>query len=229
MTIKQSKLHNGKLTLGTGDDAINVECQATNVTISSTYNETGDAVVTLCGDGDAPSTSVTRSLKITAIQDFDDPDGLMVWLRDHELTTQAFSWQASPTSEVATGTVQVRLGDWGGDVAVRLTTELEMPIAGNVTWSPPPPPAPLSASAAESTPPAGDRRKVTVTYDNGGTGNGIKIVWKTGAVAENFPSATGTASHTYVSGDDGEVDITVTDLVVPSRTQALSQTIPYTP
>jgi len=229
MTIVQSKLKKGKLTLGAaGASKLNASCQATNVTISTTYNETGDPIEVLCGDQDTASTTATRSLKVTAIQDFDDADGLMRYLRTHELESVPFTWQASPTSEVASGTVQCRLGDWGGDVGVRLTTELELPITGPIVWAPPPPPPVLTATSAETSPPAGDRRSMTVTYDNSGTGNGVKIKWKASGSFETFTAASGTAVHVYTSTDDGSVVVTVQDVVDASRTKDLAAvTIPY--
>lgn len=136
MTIEESKVRNGTLTLG-GED---FSCQPTSVLIASSYNEDGDPVEVLSGEGLPADTTVDKTLNITAIQDFDDPDGLMRFLRDNELTTVPFGWKAnSDGAQVASGQLQCRVGDWGGETNKRITTELELPIAGKVDWSDPAP------------------------------------------------------------------------------------------
>lgn len=156
-TVTESKLRTGILILGPTSSATEFSCQATSVIIASSYKESGDPVEVLCGTKAPAETTVAKSLKINAIQDFDNPDGLMHWLRLHELETQPFSWQANPTSQVATGTLQVRLGDWGGEVGKRLSSAPEMPII-ELDWAEAPP---LATGATAGTPgtftPAGSR------------------------------------------------------------------------
>lgn len=136
MTIEESKVRNGTLTLG-GED---FSCQPTSVLIASSYNEDGDPVEVLCGEGLPADTTVDKTLNITAIQDFDDPDGLMRFLRDNELATVPFGWKAnSDGAQVASGQLQCRVGDWGGETNKRITTELELPISGKVGWADPVP------------------------------------------------------------------------------------------
>jgi hypothetical protein len=139
-TVVESKLRTGVLKLGAPDATVPVPmtefgCQATSVVISPSYKEDGDPVETLCGGTLPAATTVSRVLKIVAIQDFENADGFMVFLRTHELETLDFEWQASPAAEVATGTLQARLGDWGGEVAKRVTTSPEMPII-TISWAP---------------------------------------------------------------------------------------------
>lgn len=141
MTVVESKLKKGKLTL----DGKSFACQATNVTIASNYtgDTAGEALETLCGDqlsGGEAGTTVTRNLNITAIQDFDNPDGLMRFLRDNELSDVDFMWQANSKAEIAEGQLECRVGDWGGDVAKRLTSSLSLPIS-TLDWKEPPQPA----------------------------------------------------------------------------------------
>lgn len=136
-TVVESKLRTGSLKFGATGSEVEFSCQATNVTIASTYNESGDPVEVLCGASLPAATTVAKSLKVTAIQDFDDPAGFMRYLRTHELEDVPFSWQANPTAEIASGTVQCRLGDWGGDVNKRLTTAPELPIT-TLDWAPAP-------------------------------------------------------------------------------------------
>lgn len=135
MTVVESKLRTGTLKFGDAASAVEYGCQATSVIIASSYKEDGEAVEVLCGDNLPAATTVAKSLKITAIQDFDDPAGLMRYLRDHELQEVPFSWQANAQSETATGTVQVRLADWGGEVGKRITHQPEMPII-TLSWEP---------------------------------------------------------------------------------------------
>lgn len=135
MTVVESKLRTGVLKFGETGAEVEYGCQATSVIIASSYKEDGDPVEVLCGDSLPAATTVAKSLKITAIQDFDDAAGLMRYLRDHELEEVPFRWQANPQSETAVGTVQVRLGDWGGEVGKRITTAPELPII-TITWEP---------------------------------------------------------------------------------------------
>lgn len=137
-SIVESKLRTGTLKLGPAGSESEFACQATSVLIASSYQEDGDPVEALCGASLPAATTVAKSFKITAIQDFDNPTGLMRYLRDHELEEVEFSWQANPAAEIATGVLQARLGDWGGEVGKRLTTQPEMPIT-TLTWSDPPP------------------------------------------------------------------------------------------
>lgn len=138
MPITDSRVKEGSLSFAddaTGTGEVTFSCQPTSVMISTEYNESGETVQVLCGDETAPDTTADRTLKITAIQDFTDPAGLMVYLRDNELEQKYFTWQANAEAEVATGIVQCRVGDWGGEVGKRITTELELPIVGPVTWT----------------------------------------------------------------------------------------------
>ena len=160
-SVTESKLRKGHLRLtapGAGT-AVEYACQATSVIIASTYKDDGDAQEVLCGETLAAATTVSKSLKLTAIQDFDDPTGLMRFLRQYELQTVGFAWQANPKAEIASGECQVRLGDWGGDVGKRLTHGPELPIT-SLVWSDPVPATGATAGTpgtwtpAMSTPPA---------------------------------------------------------------------------
>jgi hypothetical protein len=140
LTVVESKLRTGTLKLGAPDaqpvavPMTEFGCQATSVIISPDYKEDGEAQETLCGAMLPAATTVSRTLKVIAIQDFEDPLGFMRFLRAHELETLDFEWQASPAAEIASGTLQARLGDWGGDVGKRITTAPEMPII-TISWA----------------------------------------------------------------------------------------------
>lgn len=134
MTITESKNKSGKLTFETSDT---FETQATNVTITPSYEEVGDPVETLSGDQLTASTTRGNLLKITAIQDFTDADGFVAYTWANDLTDVTFSWQPNGTSgPTYSGTVQVKACEVGGDVNTRLTTETEWTCIGEVNMTP---------------------------------------------------------------------------------------------
>lgn len=135
MPITESRNKNGVLTLG----AESFETQTTNVTITPSYEDVGDPVETLAGDELTAEKQRTDSLKITAIQDFTDPDGFVNYTWDNDLTQVAFEWQPSgATGPTISGTVEVLACEIGGDVNTRLTTEVEWQCVGPVTRTPAP-------------------------------------------------------------------------------------------
>jgi hypothetical protein len=131
MAITNSKQKNGTLTLG----AIAFACQATNVTITPSRSTNGDQIETLCGDVLAPASSRADALKITSVQDFNNPDGFVAytWLQDGDQV--AFSWKPSDNvdSPTFTGTVTIEACEVGGDVNTNLTTSVEWAIVGATT------------------------------------------------------------------------------------------------
>lgn len=140
--IVESKLKSGVLTLG-GTDTGGVitggqefACQATNVRLSPSFNDSGDELETLCGDKLAPDTKTTWSLQGTSVQDFDNPDGLIKFAFDNNLMNVPFSWQPNAGDMKWTGTVQMRALETGGDVNSRLTTDFDWPVQGDPvpTW-----------------------------------------------------------------------------------------------
>jgi hypothetical protein len=140
MAVTESKLKQGKLTLGgTGSPVtggVEFSCQATNVRITPSFTEDGDTVETLCGDKLAPSVSTEWALAGTSIQDFDAPDSFIEWSWTNNMTDQTFSWQPNAGATIVSGTVQVRALEMGGDVAKRITSDFEWRLQGDpdVTW-----------------------------------------------------------------------------------------------
>jgi len=138
--ITESKLKEGKLTLGgTGSPPIGgveFSCQATNVRVAPTFNDTGDEVETLCGDKLSPDTKATWNLQGTSIQDFDAPESFIKYTWDNNLVKTPFTWQPNANSTVVSGIAQIRAVEMGGDVNVRLTTDFDWPLDGDpdVTW-----------------------------------------------------------------------------------------------
>jgi hypothetical protein len=136
--ITESKLKSGTLTLGGtgGVGGINFACQATNVRLAPSANETGDEVETLCGDVIGAETTTSWSLAGTSIQDFDNAAGFVLWALEHDLEEAEFVWTPSATSPSWSGKVRVRAVAIGGDVNKRLTTDWEWPLTGAPTMTP---------------------------------------------------------------------------------------------
>jgi hypothetical protein len=141
MAIVESKLKTGKLTLGgtlpvdpappgppTGGTEFS--CQATNVRIVPSFNDTGDPVETLCGDTLAADTTADWALQGTSIQDFDSPDGFIQYSWENNLENVPFVWQPNASATMYYGTVQVRALEVGGDVNTRITTDFDWPCNG---------------------------------------------------------------------------------------------------
>lgn len=127
MPVKESRLKNGKLTLGAAPGT-EFSCQVINLRIKSNYN-TDDGQETLCGDLVAGSTTLKgRSLAGTVIQDFDDTAGFVNYCFTNDLTTVAFSYEPNATgSPVYSGNVIIQVPDEtaGGDVNARLTSDFD--------------------------------------------------------------------------------------------------------
>lgn len=141
MAITESKVKEGKLVLGgtvfpAVAPAVDFSCPPTNVRLEPTHDETGDAVETLCGDTLSPDTTTSWSLMGTAIQDFDDPDGLVWYAYDHNGETVDFAWQPNTGATKWVGKVTVRALVIGGDVNTRITSDFEWPATDLVPTKP---------------------------------------------------------------------------------------------
>ena len=138
MTITDSRVYHGKLVLGgtaPGVDGTDFSCQPSNVMVTASASTSGDDLETLCGDTILAETSLAWELDFTAIQDWEDPQGLIKYSWDNALSTVPFQWIPNDTKSVEiTGTVQVQPLDLGGDVNARLTSDAAWPIAGTPIW-----------------------------------------------------------------------------------------------
>lgn len=134
MTITESRLYHGKLVLGGTEAGVGGEdfsCQPSNVLVTATASTSGDDLETLCGDTILAETTLAWELDFTAIQDWEDPDGLINYSWDHALETVPFLWIPNNTKTLQiTGAVQVQPLDLGGDVNTRLTSDAAWPING---------------------------------------------------------------------------------------------------
>src|SRR5947208_14723700 len=78
MTVTESRLKDGTLTLGTAPGDIDFSCQVINARVNTSYEDDGSAQETLCGDLIAAGRKLSsRSLAGTFIQDWDPPESIV--------------------------------------------------------------------------------------------------------------------------------------------------------
>lgn len=130
MTITESRLRKGILTLGTAPGT-SFACQATNVHVTPSYADDGDAIETLCGDAVPAGKKESWVLGGTSVQDFDDPEGFLTYCFDNRMATVPFAWKPNDgASPEYTGEAVIVALEEGGDVNSRLTTDWEFAISG---------------------------------------------------------------------------------------------------
>ncbi len=126
-------------------DTFAFETQAAAVRLTPSVDST-DGTPTLAVPEPAPDSKVSWALNIDAIQDFEEPAGLVNYLMDNALAEVTFEWM--PLTADGTkyaGTVQIVPIEIGGDVAVQVVTSVELPCVGTPTRTDG---APLAASAS---------------------------------------------------------------------------------
>jgi hypothetical protein len=140
MAIVESKLSNGTLSLGPTATKLDFSCQITNARVTTSYEDDGDPLTTLCGDNLPAGRKMTgQKLEGTFVQDFDEPDGIIGYLWDNNLAVVDFEFIPNDVTTGATLTGQVMLEipaeTYGGDVKTRLTSDFAWNIQGAVTRS----------------------------------------------------------------------------------------------
>lgn len=138
MTINESRLKNGTLSLGPTATSLDVSCQITNARINTAYSDDGDPLTTLCGETKgAPRKLDGYKLAGTLVQDFDLPEaegGVIDFLWNHSLELVEFTFTPDDTASapVVTGsvTIEIPAETYGGDVGSRLTSDFEWSIDG---------------------------------------------------------------------------------------------------
>lgn len=136
MTITESRLKDGMFTLGT-TPGTEFACQATNVRVTPSYDDDGDAVETLCGDEIPAGKKESWVLAGTVIQDFDDPDGFQTYCFDNAMDTVDFEWVPNVTAAPTySGQCVIVATEEGGDVNARLTVDFEFDVVGRVLRTP---------------------------------------------------------------------------------------------
>jgi hypothetical protein len=153
MPLTDSRLGPGTLKFdptGTPTPGPDVSAQAGAVRLTPSVDTT-DGTPTLETPEPAPLSTITWALNLDAIQDFDDPAGLVNYLMDNALAEVPFEWV--PNTEVGTtptsfnGTVQILPIEIGGDVGVQVVTSVELPLVGAPTRTDG---TPLAASSSSS-------------------------------------------------------------------------------
>lgn len=145
MPIVQSRVKQGVLTFGAGPTPppVDFSCQPTNIRLTPTTNAE-DPVETLCGDTAAGTGSTTWALTGTAIQDFDDPAGFLMYAFDNNGDIVPFSWQPNADSGTWEGECTIQALEIGGDVNTRITTDFSFPLTAAPTYT-----APVAAGAED--------------------------------------------------------------------------------
>lgn len=134
MTITESRLKSGSLTLGSNGSTTTFACQATNVHLTPTYDDDGDPLETLCGDSIPAGKKESWVLGGTSVQDFDDPQGFLSYCWDNRMTTVPFTWEPNTVgAPTYSGELVVVALEEGGDVNVRLTTDWEFDVSGELS------------------------------------------------------------------------------------------------
>jgi hypothetical protein len=138
-----SRLGPGTLLLGTTEFGHQAAAVRLTPDVSS-----DDGTPTLATPEPAPETTISWALNLDAIQDFENPTGLVNYLMDNALSEQPFTW--TPITENGTayaGTVQIVPIEIGGDAAVQVVTSVELPLVGTPTRTDG---LPLSSSSAKA-------------------------------------------------------------------------------
>ena len=140
MTINESRLKNGTLTLGPTTGAVDVSCQLTNVRITSAYSDDGDTVTVLCGETKpAPRKLDGHKLEGTLIQDFGVDESVIDYLWDHDLEVVAYEYVPNDSgAPTITGTLQIEIpaDTYGGDTGARLTSDFVWNLQEKPTFTP---------------------------------------------------------------------------------------------
>jgi hypothetical protein len=129
VTFSDSRLGPGTLKLGT----LEFGHQAAAVRLTPDVSSE-DGTPTLHVPDPAPESTIAWALNLDAIQDFDNPAGLVNFLMDNALDEMAFEWTPlTAGGTVFSGTVQIVPMEVGGDVAVQIVTSVELPVVGEPT------------------------------------------------------------------------------------------------
>lgn len=205
--VTPSKVKGGTLTLG----GLLFSCLPTTIALEFDYDQ-DDATEVLCGDSVAGTITESASLTFTALQDFDDPDGLTAWSWTNAMTEQPFIWAPNATGTSYAGTVSVRRLNVGGDVGALIDADATWTIVGDITPTYPAAAVPTIAAISPVTGPTGTA--VTISGTNFITDDDVAAKSKKArskALAATSATATvgGVALDTLVVAGDGLITGTV--------------------
>lgn len=128
MSVTDSRLKSGSLSLTVGQDTIAVGCQARNVSIDPDQDGGDDLIEVLCGDVLGGSATAKDVLHIESIQDFTDTAGVQAFLWRNRGRAASFSWAPDKTTAGWTGRVTVVAPKVGGDVNKQLDYSIDLPV-----------------------------------------------------------------------------------------------------
>ena len=134
MPITESRVVTGVLTI----DSVAFASQITNVSLVPSVATEGDPIEVLSGDKIAADEVVSWALVFTAIQDFNDEDGIVNYALENSGDTVAFTFTPDHVPDVTdgvtySGTTKVRPLTIGGGVNVRLLTEASWAVVTGPT------------------------------------------------------------------------------------------------
>ena len=132
MTVTDSRVRTGKLSLSVGSDTVEAACQSKNVRIDADIDGGDDRIEVLCGDVVTGSATARDTLHIESIQDFTDSAGVQAFLWRNRGQVADFTWQ--PTSDAGqtwSGKFTVLAPSVGGDVNAQLDYSIDLPIVSH--------------------------------------------------------------------------------------------------
>lgn len=123
--IEDSRNKGGTLSLG----GVAFGKQATDVSLVPAVVAGEGAVEVLTGQKISADETYDWALNLGFIQDFNEPAGLVMHLRDNAGEVQTYSWTPNQDgADTFTGTCRIRPTTIGGAVATRLTGTVELPV-----------------------------------------------------------------------------------------------------
>jgi len=114
--------------------SIAVECQIIDAHIA-TATTTETASATLCADAVDTITGVTRTLELTAFQDWTDPDGMAWYLEAGTLDVKWFELEL-PASGAHRGQVTLAPLQYGGAAGSNLQGTVSLPVSNHSATPP---------------------------------------------------------------------------------------------
>lgn len=136
MPFTESRIRTGSFTLAVGSESpTEFAVPLTAITITPSYDEAGEAVTFVDGSVLAADETVTDSISLSFLQDFEDADGLVQYLWENDREEAAFVFRTGSAAEGGvefTGTVKLRRPPTGGAAGARLEGEVELPVIGAI-------------------------------------------------------------------------------------------------
>jgi hypothetical protein len=140
----------GHLRVGLSQEALNDEqCQVTSAAVNASPNLV-TVPATFCAPQSQRAARTSWELAVTALQDWEDPDGFSWWAKDHD--TEEIFWELALTDDddaIMHGKATVTALPFGGDAGTPLTGSATWPCTGE------PEKGPWTAPTAATTATAG--------------------------------------------------------------------------